>query len=175
MPIVDRHQLDALMLDTAPRVPPTPAVGEDESPTLTVVRQISEMRNQRNIAYRRRLKDVATKYLLEKRAREEAQALSRTVRTENDRLTLRVQQQSRTIQTLEAAREAAVEQATAASNATPLDEQLALLQETAVIWRDATNGTSAKLSAFRNFCAVLDSLPSRQPEPAQPPAEPVPF
>lgn len=174
MPPVPNPELEALMLDTAPRVPLTPPVGEDESPTLAVVRQISEMRNQRNIAYRRRLKEVATNYLVEKRRREEAQAQARTLRNETDALRLRVAQLQRAAQTLEAARTAAVEQATAAANRTPVDEQLRLLQETAVVWRDAANGTSAKLSAFRNFCAVLDSLPAAQQAPAQQEA-PQPF
>lgn len=170
MPPVPNPELEALMLDTAPRVPPTPPVGEDESPTLTVVRQISEMRNQRNIAYRRRLKEVATKYLAEKRVRAEVQRSLRMAQQDLDATRLRVTQLQRNVQNIEAARTAAVQQATEAANRTPVNEQLRLLQETAVIWRDATNGTSAKLSAFRNFCAVLDSLPAAQtPAPQEAP------
>ncbi|WIC89117.1 hypothetical protein SEA_KHARCHO_71 [Arthrobacter phage Kharcho] len=36
------------------------------------------------------------------------------------------------------------------------------LRRTAVVWREARNGTRAKLVAFTDFCAALDSLPAPQ-------------
>ena len=149
---MQQQELNNLMLETAPRVPPTPEVEAGESAVLTTVRRISEMRNERNKAYRRRLKDVATKYLLEKAARRTMADTIRArdttiadlrrdlgvVRMERDNLLLARREQP----------------------STPLNEQLRQLHETAIIWRDATKGTSAKLNAFRNFCAVLDSLPA---------------
>lgn len=46
-----------------------------------------------------------------------------------------------------------------ARSETTLSLQLKRLHETSVVWRDARNGSRAKLEAFRSFCAVLDSLP----------------
>lgn len=37
-----------------------------------------------------------------------------------------------------------------------------MIRNTAVIWRDATKGSAAKLGAFKNFCEALDSLPPEQ-------------
>lgn len=161
-----RAELETLMLDTAPRVPSTPPEEEGESAAMTTLRTISEMRNQRNIAYRRRLKDIAARYLAEKAARLE---LLTRVNRSRDELTLVQGQRDRARQE----RDAALARTQPAPSA-PLSEQMEQLRQTALVWRDADNGTSAKLSAFRNFCAVLDSLPGPQQAPA-PPADPMPF
>jgi hypothetical protein len=38
------------------------------------------------------------------------------------------------------------------------------LRETALIWRDSSKADRAKLKAFKNFCAALDSLPAADPD-----------
>lgn len=41
------------------------------------------------------------------------------------------------------------------------------LRTTATVWRDARNGTPAKLKAFKDFCVALDSLPAPQDPPLE--------